>query len=481
MQYQAEAAVWEMTMRCNMHCKHCGSSCTDQTAPHELTTAEALVVADDIGRLQLGRVTLSGGEPLLRADWPQIAARLQQHNVTPNMISNGWFFDEATVVAAKQAGISNIAISLDGLEKTHDYMRCRGSFARAINAYKLMQKGGMPSSVITTINKRNIVELDEMLKLFAEVGIYSWQLQIGAPMGNLAHHRGLLIEPYEVKTIIDFAHRHIAEGKVAIYLADCVGYYTQKEQEIKAATIGRGYAPEQMACWNGCHAGTRIFGILADGGVVGCASIRNASFIEDNVRVRSLYDIWHDDKNFAFNRKFDLGSLTGFCERCGYGSICRAGCSVTKLNFHGSLRENAYCAFRVAMHDIENSIVVKEPATMIAAAMGKIEQQDYQVAELVMVKTLEVHPNHLGSLCLLGYIYFQMQKYALCRRVNEAALKIDALCCDALKGLGLAFWKLGYVDEAIKYLRRACEVAPAGYADPQHDLQVVLQDSGRTA
>ena len=64
MTYQPMTAVWEITMGCNMRCKHCGSSC-ENALPDELTTEEALDLADQIADLGLTWITLSGGEPLL--------------------------------------------------------------------------------------------------------------------------------------------------------------------------------------------------------------------------------------------------------------------------------------------------------------------------------------------------------------------------------------------------------------------------------
>lgn len=40
-------AVWEITMGCNMRCKHCGSSCAE-ALPDELNTSEALEVCDQL-------------------------------------------------------------------------------------------------------------------------------------------------------------------------------------------------------------------------------------------------------------------------------------------------------------------------------------------------------------------------------------------------------------------------------------------------
>ncbi len=84
MAYNLITAVWEITMNCNMRCKHCGSAC-DGPLPDELTHEEALDLCDTLGRLGLRRMTLSGGEPFTRQDWHIIAARLVQHKITTNV------------------------------------------------------------------------------------------------------------------------------------------------------------------------------------------------------------------------------------------------------------------------------------------------------------------------------------------------------------------------------------------------------------
>ena len=67
MDYTPLTAVWEITMGCNMRCDHCGSSC-EAPLPDELTTAEALALCDDLKKVGLQWITLSGGEPLTRTD-----------------------------------------------------------------------------------------------------------------------------------------------------------------------------------------------------------------------------------------------------------------------------------------------------------------------------------------------------------------------------------------------------------------------------
>ena len=141
MKYQLKHAVWEITYRCNMRCKHCGSGCGIPLID-ELTTDEALIVCDDLVRLKAKIVTLSGGEPFMRGDWPLLAKRLSDNNVKVNCISNGYFIDDALITKVLESGICNIGVSVDGLRETHDFIRMKGSFNRSMAALKLMQKKG---------------------------------------------------------------------------------------------------------------------------------------------------------------------------------------------------------------------------------------------------------------------------------------------------------------------------------------------------
>src|SRR5438105_15141290 len=61
-------AVWEITLACDLACRHCGSR-AGRERPDELTTAEALDLVDQIADLGVKEVTLIGGEAYLREDW----------------------------------------------------------------------------------------------------------------------------------------------------------------------------------------------------------------------------------------------------------------------------------------------------------------------------------------------------------------------------------------------------------------------------
>jgi MoaA/NifB/PqqE/SkfB family radical SAM enzyme len=83
---------WEITDACNLRCLHCEAD-AGKASPGELTTQEALEVAVDLWRLGCRSVQLTGGEPLLRPDWPTIARRLRELGCDVSVISNGVLVD----------------------------------------------------------------------------------------------------------------------------------------------------------------------------------------------------------------------------------------------------------------------------------------------------------------------------------------------------------------------------------------------------
>ena len=73
--YYPRFCVWELTLACDMRCRHCGSF-AGRPRERELDTEEALSVAQQLADMRCERLTLSGGEPTLRPDWDRIAQAL---------------------------------------------------------------------------------------------------------------------------------------------------------------------------------------------------------------------------------------------------------------------------------------------------------------------------------------------------------------------------------------------------------------------
>ena len=462
-------------MGCNLRCKHCGSSCHDPL-PGELTTGEALKLCDAIGELELQWVTLSGGEPTTRKDWHLIAERLAKNGVIPHLITNGWLFNEEILDKAIKAGVGIIAFSVDGLQKTHDVIRREGSYQRIMQAIELCRCRNMEVAAITTINKLNLGELTGLKQELVKRGVREWQVQMGFPMGNMADHRNLVIEPADIDPVIDFAYQCLEESSIEVMLGDCIGYYNLKEIALFKNRCGGTYSRQ------GCTAGKYTFGILHNGDILGCTSIRDKEFIEGNIRHTPLKVIWENPHSFSWNRNLKKEDLEGFCKKCRFGDRCLGGCSNTKLTTGGSVTaENQYCSYN---HSLKNRIKLfaRKPTEELIAMGRNFAQKGYcQLAETALDVALQrnVADYEVDLLNLYGYVSFRLGNYQASLEANEKVLQKEPNAVYALKGKGLCLARLGHSEEGIKLLKKAVSMTDESFMDPYLDLAIILAEIGR--
>ena len=471
MEYNLVTGVWEITMNCNMNCEHCGSSCKGPL-PDELTTEEALSLCDDLGQLDVEWITISGGEPLLRKDWHIIAQGLRKNDIIPNMITSGWSLSEEEIGKAVDAGINTLAISLDGLEKTHDMIRKEGSYKRIIRSLDLLKDSEIHPGIITTISKWNIDQLQDIKEILVEKEVNTWQLQFALPMGNFSEKREWLIEPGALKSIVDFAYDVYENTDIKVVLSDCFGYCHEKTKEMKSFE------------WQGCFAGKQNIGILQNGDIVPCTSIRDKSFIEGNIRERSIIEIWEDPESFAWNRDLEKYELNGLCSKCYYGNQCLGGCSNTRLTIENDVYgENKYCLYNYSMKCAEEKI---NRVTNVSELKKKgrilAEVDDFQLAELVIKRALEFEPEDIELLNLYGYINYELGNYYQAEEINKKVLEKEPDNIYALSGLGVTLYALDEKEKGLNKLSKAVELTDESFLKPYYDLAIILireEDFGR--
>jgi len=342
--FRPYSGVWELTLRCNMNCLHCGSR-AGRARGDELTIDELLRLADDLAELGGRYITLSGGEPLLRREWPVLARRLVQNGVTTNMISNGFIFHEQQLAMAREVGLRNMAFSVDGDEEIHDHIRNKpGSFKRVMEAIDLCVGVDYPPSVVTHITNANMHKLEDMARMLIDRGVRRWQVQTGFEAGNLSDHPELILEAATLETVVPEVVRLMQayRSRLHIEAADDMGYFTEEDEVLR----GRGEASQY---WLGCQAGINVIGIEANGNIKGCLSMQSPDFVEGNVRTESLREIWFKEGNFAYTRNFKVDNLGGFCRDCAFNEFCRGGCSWNAyLHGKGTGKfANRYCLYQV--------------------------------------------------------------------------------------------------------------------------------------
>jgi radical SAM protein with 4Fe4S-binding SPASM domain len=334
-------AVWEITLRCDLACRHCGSR-AGHAREDELSTERCLDLVRQMAELQVKEVTLIGGEAYLRDDWTEIVRAIRAHGMSCTMTSGGRGFTEERAREAKAAGLESVSISIDGLEATHDRLRgVEGSFRSAFEALTNLTRAGIRVACNTQINRLTLPDLPELLERLAAAGIHSWQIQLTVPMGRAADEPEVLLQPYDLLELFPLLARlkgRMQELGVRLWPGNNIGYFGPYESLLKGG-MPRGH----MAS---CGAGRSTLGIEADGAIKGCPSLPTQAWTGGNIRDASLRDIWERAAELRYTRDRTLDDLWGYCRTCYYAEECRAGCTWTSFVIFGRAGNNPYCHHR---------------------------------------------------------------------------------------------------------------------------------------
>ncbi len=341
--YHPAYVVWELTLRCDQACRHCGSRAGRGRAD-ELSRAQALEVVAQLADLRAREVVLIGGEAYLHPAFLDVVSALKQAGVRPVMTTGGRGVTPALARAMAAAGLYAASVSIDGTRAAHDIIRNRtGSYDSAIAALGHLRAAGIRTAANTNINRVNAPALEALYEVLREAGVYAWQVQITAPLGRAADHPEMLLQPWD---LLDVVPRLAAlkrcgfDDGVRVMPGNNLGYFGPEE------VLLRSLGPGGHDHFQGCQAGRRVLGIESDGGVKGCPSLQSADYVGGNVREQSLAEIWQQAPALGFTRARSRADLWGFCAECPFADTCLAGCTFTAHATLGRPGNNPYCHYR---------------------------------------------------------------------------------------------------------------------------------------
>jgi len=335
--------VWELTLRCDHACTHCGSR-AGHVRPSELDTDEAVATAARLAGMGAREVVLIGGEAYLHEGFLDVVRALVRGKVNVQVTTGGRGIDAELARAMADAGVMGASVSIDGLADTHDHMRASpGSFAAATRALGHLRAAGLHTSSNINLNRFNHGDLEAVYDHVHAAGVGSWQVQLTAPLGRAADRPELLLQPWDLLTLVPrvaaLKQRARADG-VLLMPGNNLGYFGPEEAALRSLEAGgRDH-------FQGCQAGRFVMGIESDGAVKGCPSLQSAHYVGGNLRQQAIEEIWRVAPQVAFARARTRADLWGFCRDCAYADTCLGGCTFTAHALLGRSGNNPYCHHR---------------------------------------------------------------------------------------------------------------------------------------
>jgi len=320
--------VWNITRRCNLKCIHCYAQAKDQVFDNELTTDEGKNLIDDLSQYKVPVLLLSGGEPTIRKDLPELAAYAIEKGMRAVISTNGTLITQEMARVLKDIGLSYVGISLDGMEKIHDRFRgVKGAYRAALEGIKNCQDAGIKVGLRFTINKFNVDEIENIFNLLEDMDIprACFYHLVYAGRGSKLVEEDLTHDETRkaVDLIMDLTKKLHDKGKEKEILtvdnhADGPYLYLRllKEDPKRAAEV-----LELLKMNEGNNSGRGIGCISWDGEVYADQFWRHHSF--GNVRKRPFSEIWTDTSEPLMKKlKEKKKYVKGRCAKCRWLDVC---------------------------------------------------------------------------------------------------------------------------------------------------------------
>ncbi len=338
--------AWEVTRSCNLACSHCRASAERGPYEGELTTAEAFELVDQIASFADPILILTGGDPLMRDDVFDIAARGIEKGLRVVMSPNGTLVTPEVARRMTEVGVGRISVSIDfPTAAEHDEFRgVSGAFDGAVRGIRNALAAGVEVQVNSTITKLNAHHLPALLALSEELGAVSFHPFMLVPTGRGKELEEQELPPEEYERALEWMFDAQQESALFLKPTDVPHYWRVMRQRAKATGKKIEVHPHSHGglhtLTRGCLAGLGFCFISHRGEVQPCGYFDK---VAGDVRQTPFPEIWRTSPLFVELRDFDR--LKGKCGVCEFKKVC-GGCRARAYEATGDyMAEEPYCAY----------------------------------------------------------------------------------------------------------------------------------------
>jgi Fe-coproporphyrin III synthase len=334
--------IWNLVRRCNLACMHCYSISADIDFPGELTTDEVFAVMEDLKAAGVPALILSGGEPLLRKNFFEIATRAKELGFFTALSTNGTLIDLPLAGRIAASRFDYVGISLDGLRETHDkFRRKQGAFDAALNGLRLCRDMGVRVGLRFTLTQGNAPELPALLDLAEDERIDRFYLShlnyAGRGNVNRKQDAALLTARAAMDLLFEKALHYAQRGvdkEIVTGNNDADGVYLLHWARRHVPGFNEPHLRAKLAEWGGNASGVNVANIDNLGNVHPDTMWWDCTL--GNVKSRPFGAIWADTRHpIMAGLKARPRQLKGRCARCAYFDVCGGNTRVRAMKVNG--------------------------------------------------------------------------------------------------------------------------------------------------
>ncbi len=339
--------VWNFTHCCNLRCQHCYENSDGTFLPDELTTEEAKKAIDDFARAGVAAIAFSGGEPLMRKDFFEVASYAKKKDFYVTVATNGTLVTPEIAKRMKDAGVGYVEISLDGFEKEHDKLRrVPGAWKKACEGIKNCVAVGMDTCAATTVTKYNLKIIPKLVDFIEKkLGANRMIAFNFVPTRRGKEMAKQDLTPQEREDLLKFLYSKLMDKECKLQTLCTAPQYARISAEYASGPAVATHFTNQAAIEalqgktktlgefiGGCGA-ARLYGAMEpNGDIFPCVFI---PIKLGNIREKSIKEIWNKSDVLKKIRKRE--EFKGHCGVCDYRHVC-GGCRARAYGYFGDVQ-----------------------------------------------------------------------------------------------------------------------------------------------
>jgi radical SAM protein with 4Fe4S-binding SPASM domain len=326
---------WHLTERCNLRCAHCyqtGGRSEELSLEEIGSVAEEVAEMLDIWSETYGisfsrSVNVTGGEPFLRQDLPEILETIGRKGFDLYLLSNGTLIDAGRTKMLSRLSVKGVQISMEGPENVHDAIRGKGSFSASVEGIGHLLDAGLKVTVNATLSELNSGHLQDLVAIARSLGVRRLGFSRLVPSGRGLGLIDRMIDREEVRKIYEEI-LSLEPAGLEIVTGDPVASQMSCPVGEDAGEVATG----------GCAAGLSGLTFLPDGTIVPCRRL----FIPiGNVRRDRIREVWASSPVLEALR--ERAQYKGRCGKCERWAVCR-GCRAIAYAYSSAEGENDFLA-----------------------------------------------------------------------------------------------------------------------------------------
>jgi len=204
-----------VTPRCPCRCVHCSADRFVTPGRRELTTDELKSIVEQSVDLGVSNVVFTGGEPLARADLPELVAHVDKTRAHAMIFTSGVLLNEKKVAELAEAGLDSMNVSIDSDQPdVHDELRrVPGAFEKAFAGARLARDAGILTGVSTygcheTVNNG---ALEHLINMVRDEGFHEVTIFDCVPTGKFLSRPDVIMGRKDIKRVRALADRYNAD------------------------------------------------------------------------------------------------------------------------------------------------------------------------------------------------------------------------------------------------------------------------------